>query len=98
MTEMTLEQHNTRTKGYFAAMEGEVELGRAFCSWAGIDKFIIEHTEVKPEYNGRGVGNFIIEGAVKYARENKFQIIPTCPFANALFKKHKNDWKDVLFD
>lgn len=94
---MTLEQHNTRTKGYFAAMEGDVELGRAHYSWAGIDKFIIDHTEVKPEYNGRGVGNFLIDEAVKYARQNNFKIVPLCAFANALFKKHKEEWKDVLF-
>lgn len=94
---MTLEQNNTRTKGYFRALDGDNELGRAYYSWAGIDKFIIDHTEVRPEAKGKGVGNFLIEEIVKYARANNFKLIPLCPFANALFKKHK-EWKDVIFD
>ena len=93
---MVIEQHNTRTTGYFAVMEGDVELGRANYSWVGIDKFSIDHTEVKPEYESRGVGTFLITEAVKYARANKFEIIPLCAFAKALFKEHK-EWKDVLF-
>ena len=94
---MVLEQHNTRTKGYFSAMEGDKELGRMYYSWAGIDKFIIDHTEVHPEAKGTGTGKFLVEGAVKYARENNFKVVPLCPFANAMFKKHK-DWKDVVFE
>lgn len=95
---MTLEQHNTRTEGYFVAKDGDKELGRMYYSWAGIDKFIINHTEVKPEARGTGAGNFLVESAVKYARDNNFKIVPLCPFANAMFKRHKNEWKDVVFD
>jgi predicted GNAT family acetyltransferase len=39
----------------------------------------------------------MVEGDVKYARDNNFKIAPVCPFANALFKKHGEEWKDVLF-
>jgi predicted GNAT family acetyltransferase len=94
---MVLEQHNTRTKGHFAAMDGDKELGRMYYSWAGIDKFIIDHTEVKPEAKGTGTGKFLVEGAVNYARANNFKVVPLCAFANAMFKKNK-DWKDVLFE
>ena len=93
---MTIEQHNTRTEGYFIAKEGSTVLGQLFYSWAGIDKFVISHTEVKPEAKGTGTGQAMVEAAVKYARDNNFQIVPVCPFANAMFKKHK-DWDDVLF-
>jgi uncharacterized protein len=94
---VVLEQHNTRTKGHFAAMDGDKELGRMYYSWAGIDKFIIDHTEVHPEAKGTGTGKFLIEGAVNYARANNFKLVPLCPFANAMFKKHK-EWRDVIFD
>lgn len=95
---MTLEQHNTRTDGYFTVKDGDKELGRMYYSWAGIDKFVISHTEVKPEAKGTGAGKFLVEGAVKYARENNFKIVPVCPFANAMFKKHGAEWKDVTFE
>jgi len=92
-----LEQHNTRTNGYFVALDGGKEVGRLYYSWAGIDKFIIDHTEVKPEAKGTGAGKFLVEGTVKYARENNFKLIPLCPFANAMFKKNK-EWRDVIFE
>ena len=94
---MTLEQHNTRTEGYFVAKDSDKELGRMYYSWSGIDTFVITHTEVKPEAKGTGAGKFMVEGGVKYARDNNFKIAPVCPFANALFKKHGEEWKDVLF-
>jgi predicted GNAT family acetyltransferase len=94
---VTLEQHNTRTDGYFVAKDGDRELGRMYYSWTGIDTFIINHTEVNPEAKGTGTGLFLVEGGVKYARENNLKVIPRCPFANAMFKKHK-EWKDVVFE
>jgi predicted GNAT family acetyltransferase len=95
---VTLEQHNTRTEGYFVAKDGDRELGRMYYSWAGIDKFIINHTEVKPEAQGTGAGKFLVESGVKYARENNFKIVPLCKFANAMFKKHAKEWADVNFE
>lgn len=92
---MTLEQHDTRTDGYFVAKDGDKELGRMYYSWAGISHFVINHTEVHAEAKGTGAGKFMVEGAVKYARENNVKIVPVCAFANAMFKKH-DDWKDVL--
>jgi len=77
-------------------MDGDKELGRLYYSWTGIDTFNIDHTEVKPEAKGTGTGKFLVEGVVNYARANNLKLVPLCPFANALFKKHK-EWNDVLF-
>ncbi len=78
-------------------MDGDKEVGHLYYTWAGIDNLTIDHTEVKPEFKGTGAGKFLVESAVKYARENNFKLVPLCAFANAMFKKHK-DWKDVLFE
>lgn len=64
-------------------------------SWAGNDKFIIDHTEVNPEFNGQGVGKKMVLSAVEYARENNLKIIPLCPFAKAMFDKMQ-EIRDVL--
>jgi predicted GNAT family acetyltransferase len=94
---VVLEQHNTRTNGHFAVMDGDKELGRLYYSWAGIDKFVINHTEVIPEAKGTGAGKFLVEGAVNYARANNFKLVPVCAFANAMIRKHK-EWQDVVID
>lgn len=56
-------------------------------SVAGENKIIIDHTEVFPEFNGKGIGKKLVLEGVKYARENNLKIIPLCPFAKALFMK-----------
>lgn len=94
---MTLDQHNTRTEGYFVVKDGDKELGRMYYTWAGIGTMSINHTEVNAEAKGTGAGKFLVESGVAYAREHNIKIIPRCPFASAMFRKHEKDWKDVLF-
>ncbi|HEX8061530.1 MAG TPA: N-acetyltransferase, partial [Cyclobacteriaceae bacterium] len=62
---MELEQHNTRTEGYFTAKNGDRELGRMYYTWTGINKFVITHTEVNEEAKGTGAGKFLVESGVK---------------------------------
>tara|TARA_R110000850_G_scaffold150497_1_gene273249 strand:+ start:161755 stop:162033 length:279 start_codon:yes stop_codon:yes gene_type:complete len=92
---MEIQQINRENKGFFKAVSDKKEAGRMTYSWAGKEKFIIDHTEVKPEFNGRGVGKQMVITAVDYARENKLKIIPLCPFAKAMFEKIK-EIRDVL--
>ncbi|HEY9178874.1 MAG TPA: GNAT family N-acetyltransferase [Flavipsychrobacter sp.] len=65
--------------------------------YAGNDKFIIEHTEVDEQYEGKGFGKQLVEAAVNFARENDLSVIPLCPYANALFKRKPEEYGDVLF-
>ncbi len=92
---MEIQQINRESKGFFKAVSDEKEAGRMTYSWAGSDKFIIDHTEVNSEYNGQGVGKKMVLAAVEYARENGLKIIPLCPFAKAMFDK-KLEIRDVL--
>lgn len=63
--------------------------------FAGPEKIIIDHTEVSPVFNGKGLGNKLIEKAVEVAREKKWTIIPLCPFAKKIFEKNP-EFNDVL--
>ncbi|MFC4162770.1 GNAT family N-acetyltransferase [Epilithonimonas zeae] len=93
MLEVT--QHNWETKGEFAATFDGQKAGLMTYSWAGDDKIIIDHTEVEPAYNGKGVGKAMVYKAVEFARENNLKIIPLCPFAKATFQKNE-EIRDVL--
>nr|WP_241258602.1 GNAT family N-acetyltransferase [Flavobacterium sp. Sr18] len=98
---MKLESHDNRTlnktkNGHFKAIHNEKEAGRTTYTWAGTDKFIIDHTEVNPDFAGQNVGKKMVLEAVQYARENNLKILPLCPFAKSVFDKTK-DIQDLLF-
>ena len=56
---------------------------------------IIDHTGVPDAYRGQKVGVALVERAVADARAGGYKILPLCPFAAALFRRHA-DWADVL--
>ncbi|MBN9292723.1 MAG: N-acetyltransferase [Flavobacteriia bacterium] len=84
---MEIQQNNNETRGEFSAFSDGKQAGLMTYSWAGNDKFIIDHTEVDPAFGGKGVGKELVLAAVKFARENDLKVIPLCPFAAAAFKK-----------
>ena len=92
---MEIQQINNETKGAFKAIEDGKEAGNMTYSWAGENRFIIDHTDVNPEFSGKGVGKKMVLAAVEYARENNLKIIPLCPFAKSVFDKVE-DIRDVL--
>lgn len=93
---MGIQQTNDTKRGYFEAVEDGKEAGKMTYTWAGDSKFIIDHTEVSPDFNGKGVGKKLLMTAVEYARTNDLKIIPLCPFAKSVFDKTP-DIRDVLF-
>ena len=83
------------TKGFAMARENNKRAGMMTYSIAGAELIIIDHTEVEPAYNGKGVGKQMLYKIVEMAREKNIKIIPLCPFAASMFKK-SGDIKDVL--
>lgn len=86
---------NDGKRGSFEAFVDGTHAGLMTYTWAGEDRFIIDHTEVEEEYNGKGVGKEMLYSAVDFAREQGKTIIPLCPFAKATFQKHE-EIQDVL--
>lgn len=82
-------------KGSAMAIENDRQAGMMTYSIAGAELIIIDHTDVEPEYNGKGVGKKMLYKIVEMAREKNIKIIPLCPFAAAIFNKSE-DIKDVL--
>jgi hypothetical protein len=63
--------------------------------WSG-NQFIIDHTEVSPLLEGKGIGKQLVQKAVDFAREKNVKILPLCPFAKKVFDKTEA-YKDVLY-
>jgi len=82
-------------KGFFyIEIDGKREAMMTFV-FAEKNKIIIDHTEVHPGNEGKGLGKKMVAKAVEYARENSIKIIPLCPFAKSVFDKVP-EFRDVL--
>lgn len=55
----------------------------------------INHTEVKKERAGRGMGLKLVRAAVDFARKNHKLITPRCSYVKSVFMR-KPEWSDVL--
>lgn len=53
------------------------------------------HTEVAPEFEGRGIGSQIAAGVIDFVRSRNMPISPECPFIRAYMARHPES-QDVL--
>lgn len=61
----------------------------------GETRIILDHTHVAEHLRGQNVGQQLVKAAVEYAKKEKLQVIPLCPFAKAEFEKHP-EYQDLL--
>ena len=76
----------------------EVELGdqTAFLSYRHVGgSLTLDHTEVPPELEGRGIASKLARTALDYAREQGLQVVPICPYISKYLKKH-SEYLDLL--
>lgn len=93
LMEIFIKEQNS--KGAAVAQEDNRLAGEMTYSIAGHNLIIIDHTEVDPTYNGKGVGKKLLYKIVDMARDKNIKIIPLCPFSAAMFRKIE-DIQDVL--
>ncbi len=56
---------------------------------------VIPHVESPPALRGKGTAGRLMEGIVARARAEGFKVTPTCSYAFAWFRRHR-DAADVL--
>ena len=55
----------------------------------------VYHTEVAKELKGQGVATRLLDEMVAYARNNKVNVVPLCPFVHAQFKRNPKKYEDI---
>lgn len=60
----------------------------------GIDKIIIDHTEVHEDYLDNHIDDGLVDCVVKLARQQRRKIMCLCPIARAVFNRHP-DYDDI---
>jgi predicted GNAT family acetyltransferase len=70
---------------FYLERDGE-RLAEMTYSVAG-SRVIIDHTHVDDRLRGTGTGGRLVAAAVEWARKEKAQLMPLCPFARSVFDK-----------
>ena len=92
MDEITHQRDGQR--GAFVIKRGGQTLAQMTYSMGG-GIAIVDHTDVDAALRGTGAGARLVKAAVEWARAEKVQIMPLCPFARSVFDKTA-DYGDVL--
>jgi predicted GNAT family acetyltransferase len=92
MTEIKTE--NNEKKGRFIIYENDEFAGELTYKWEGRSTIIIEHTEVKKEFGGKGFGKKLVLKSVEYARKNDLKILSHCSYAKKILKSD-DSFKDI---
>ncbi len=85
-----IEREDNGKKGRFVIYEDDEFAGEMTFTWAGKEKFIIDHTGVEEKFGGKGFAKQLVMAGVDYARKNDLKIIPLCPYAKSRFDKDKS--------
>src|SRR5690606_11406578 len=59
--ETRIEREDNGKKGRFVLYQEDQVAGEMTFTWAGKNKFIIDHTEVQPEFSGQGIGRKMLD-------------------------------------
>jgi hypothetical protein len=78
-------EHSGHRGAFFLERDGE-RLAQMTYTVAG-SRVIIDHTDVDDRLRGTGTGRKLVEAAVEWARQEKAQLMPLCPFAKSVFDK-----------
>jgi uncharacterized protein len=93
---MEVKHNHNQKNGVFYMEDNGKQIATMNYVFAGEHKFIIDHTEVNPDYEGKGLGKQLVKAAVEYAREKNLKIMPLCVFAKRTFERTP-EFADVLF-
>ena len=91
---MKIEHEHAGHRGAFVWMEDGERLAVMSYTVAG-SRVIIDHTDVDDRLRGKGAGKQLVKSAVEWARADKVQLLPLCPFARSVFEKTP-EYSDVL--
>jgi predicted GNAT family acetyltransferase len=59
------------------------------------DRIVLLHTEVPPPFEGHGMATKLSRSALDFARANRLQVVPLCPYVSSFIQKHP-EYQDLL--
>ena len=73
----------------------EARVGAELAGWVDYgrveSRIVALHTEVRPEFGGRGIASALVRRVLDDARTTGARVTPRCPFFAAHFRRHPED-------
>ena len=60
------------------------------------ERITMYHTEVEPEFEGRGLGDELARAALDDVRRRGLVLVPLCPFIAAFIRRHPGEYLDLV--
>ncbi|RBY90229.1 N-acetyltransferase [Blastococcus sp. TBT05-19] len=81
-------------KRYEARVDGVLA---AIADYIPTDELLaFTHTEVMPEFEGKGVGSMLIRHALDDVRRQQLAVLAVCPFVSGFVQRHP-EYGDLLY-
>lgn len=95
---MKYTNNRTGNGGVIILENQEEEVGRlTYTIFPEDDKLIISFVLVHSKFEGRGMGKYLVEEGIKFARDNNWKVYPHCSYARSVMKR-MNDVDDILLE
>jgi predicted GNAT family acetyltransferase len=77
---------NPAARRFEITVDGEVA---GFVTYSRDDSTLsLNHTEIDPRFEGRGLGSVLVRAVLDTARAESAKVLPFCPFVRAYLERH----------
>jgi predicted GNAT family acetyltransferase len=59
------------------------------------DAVVLVHTDIDPRFEGQGLGERLVRGALDDLRSRHLRVVPVCPFVRAFISRHA-EYSDLV--
>lgn len=86
-------RHDEDKHRFYVDLDG----GKAVLTYRTVESDLLDftHTFVPPEHRNGGIGEALVLEGLERARKSGQQVIPTCPFVEAVAERHP-EYDDVV--
>ena len=93
---MNFENNRSGNGGVIMLNKEAEEVGRlTYTIFPDENKMIISFVLVHSQFEGRGMGKYLVEEGIKFARNNNWKVYPHCSYARAVMSR-MNDVEDIF--
>ena len=95
---MKYENNRSGNGGVITLNKETDEVGRlTYTIFPDDNKLVISYVLVHSKFEGKGMGKYLVEEGIKFARENNWKVYPHCSYARSVMNRMK-DVDDILLE